>query len=137
VQAVILSAAKDLVLKFFVALGMTGLMTRFFSCIHSNDKTRFILFVAFLWRSKASAQGIFYYYARNGELEQVIRPAGLGTDPGQLETAKGMPFHDGPGAAAVDIQVAHPEFPPGPVDIFGAAGENAAGKGKPGPVGYL
>ena len=61
-------------------------------------------------------------------MQEVVRAPGLAPDAATLEAAEGMAAHQRAGDLAVDVQVADAEIAPGPFDVSGAAGVDAAGQ---------
>ena len=84
---------------------------------------------------EALALDIFRDGARFHELQQVIGATGFGTDAGEFEAAKRLPFDDRSRDAAIDIEVAHFKVPFCPVDVGRRAGVEAAGQGVASTVG--
>ena len=68
-------------------------------------------------------------------MQQIVRPAGLGAHARHVKAAKGLPVHQGACAAAVEVQVAHAEFPARLVEMLGAAAEHGTGQGKARVIG--
>ena len=86
-----------------------------------------LMLYRFFDRGESFSQRIFHDVSGHHELEQIIGTARFRAHAGHLESAKGMPFHYGPRAAAVDIEIPNSKLAPGPGDIFRAPGENRPG----------
>lgn len=80
-----------------------------------------------LGRDKTPAQGVFAHGTGFEKLKEVIRPAGLGSNAGQLESPERLALHDGSRDTSIDIQVPHAELVAGFVDMGGGPGENSPG----------
>src|SRR3990170_2690897 len=79
-------------------------------------------------RDEAVAQGVLGNRPRFEKLKEVVRPAGLGADAGELQAAERLALDDGAGDAAVDVEVAHAEFLPRFFDMRRRAGKDTAGQ---------
>jgi len=59
-------------------------------------------------------------------MAEVIWPTRLSASAGQFEPAKWLPAHKRPRDPPIDIQITDAKFPPGAVNIRGAAREYSA-----------
>ncbi len=80
------------------------------------------------FRREAVAHNVLGHDPRNEELQQVIAPARFRPAPAHLETAKGMPPDDRPGAGTIDVDVAGFQLGFRPLDVGRAAREKARGQ---------
>ena len=85
-------------------------------------------------RREAAAHGVLGDAAGKQELQQVIRAAGLGADPGELETAERLAIDHRSRDWPVHIQVADAEFTAGSLDVRWASRIESAGQGVFGPI---
>ena len=74
---------------------------------------------ASLRRCEPPPERVLAHDARHHELGQVVFAAGLGADPGEAMSSKGLAAHQRPGDGPVDVQVAHVERLAGCLDIRG------------------
>src|SRR5690348_17201009 len=72
-------------------------------------------------RREPAPHGVLRDRSRFDELEQILRPAGLGPDARKFEAAERLPRDRRARAAAVDVQVADAEFLPRLLDVRRAA----------------
>ena len=70
-------------------------------------------------RGETAAEGVFRDGTRIGELQKIIRAAGLGAHAGEAESAKGLPADEGAGDRAVEVEVADAEFLLGAGEVEG------------------
>ena len=93
--------------------------------------------VFFTHGGEAASHGVFCDRAGIHELEEVIRPARLGTDTRHLETAERLALHQGAGDTPVKIQVSDPEFSAGLSQVMGASTKYPTGERKLGGIGQV
>jgi len=93
--------------------------------------------IFFTHGGEVSSHSIFCDRAGIHELEEVIRPARLGTDTRHLETAERLALYQGAGDTPVKIQVSDSEISASLLQVMGASTEYPAGERKLSGIGQV
>src|SRR6516165_4822621 len=84
---------------------------------------------------EAAPHGVFCNSPRQDKLQQIIRPARLGADAGQLEAAERLAVNQGAGDLPINIQISDAKLTANLANIGRAAGIQAAGQRVLGAIG--